>query len=178
MEPRFGFIHDEMELKVLILYLLRRIDRAVPRNELTDATLLCDEGIGYFEFSDCLADLVRTEHVAEAEGSYFLTAKGIENGAATADSIPYSVRIRAEKAASATRQLIDRSSLIKTGHELRQLGGLTVHLALSDGVGQLIDLSLLCGDEKQAERIEANFRRNAEKLYGKVLELMLGEELK
>ena len=66
MEQRFGFIHDEMELKVLILYVLRKVNMPVPRNELTDLVLLCDDGIGYFEFAECLYDLIRTGHIRKA----------------------------------------------------------------------------------------------------------------
>ena len=37
-------------------------------------------------------------------------------------------------------------------------GGCFVHLAMSDGEGEIIRLDLLCGDEEQAKKIEKNFR--------------------
>lgn len=175
MEPRYGFIHDEMELKILILYVIRRVSVPVPRNELTDLVLLCDDGIGYFEFTECLFDLIKTGHVREEEGSYLLTQKGLENGEATEKSIPYSVRIRAEKACATVKQLLERDSMIHATHELRQLGGFTVKLTMGDGMGDLIDLELLCGDADQAKKIESNFRKHAEKLYGKIIDLLMSE---
>ena len=175
MEQRFGFIHDEMELKVLILYVLRKVNMPVPRNELTDLVLLCDDGIGYFEFAACLYDLIRTGHIREEDGAYALTQKGVENGMAAEQGIRYSVRIRADKASATTRQLLERDSMIHATHELRQLGGFTVKLSMGDGMGQLIDLELLCGDADQAKKIESNLRKHAEKLYGKIIDLLMNE---
>ncbi|MBQ2231337.1 MAG: DUF4364 family protein, partial [Oscillospiraceae bacterium] len=84
-------------------------------------------------------------------------------------------RIRADKASATTRQLLERDSMIHATHELRQLGGFTVKLSMGDGMGQLIDLELLCGDSDQAKKIESNFRKHAEKLYGKIIELLMNE---
>ena len=89
-----------MELKVLILFILRRLPQAATWEELTDATLLTDTAIGYFDFSECMTDLVRTEHIAKSDDGYTVTEKGRENGEAMESSLPYSVRVRAEKAAA------------------------------------------------------------------------------
>lgn len=177
MEIRFGFIRNEIELKALILYILKHIVHPVPMNELTDVTLLCDGGISYFDFSECLSDLEKTGHVTSKDDRWSITEKGLENGGAVEDTIPYSVRIRAERAAAGVRQLLERDAMISATHELRQRGGMTVKLSLSDGVGKLIDLELLCGDETQAEKIESNFRKSAENIYGQLVELLLGEKI-
>lgn len=176
MENRFGFIQNELDLKVLILYLLRHISLPVPKDDLLEVTLACDEGIGYFEFAECLSDLVRTQHIAEKEECYTVTAKGKANGEAAESSLPYSVRIRATAEAAALSQILSRDSMITTSHEMRQRGGFTVKLALSDGVGSVISMDVLCGDDSEAKTIEDNFRKNAEKLYGRIIELLLSEE--
>ncbi len=176
MEGQLGFIRTEMDLKVLILFILRRLPEAAAWEELTDITLLSDTAIGYFDFSECLADLVRTEHVEKSDSGYTVTEKGRVNGETMESTLPYSVRIRAEKAAAALSEAQRRRSMIKAGHELRSRGGLTVHLSMSDGVGPVIDLQLLTGDSEQAEKIEENFRKNAEKLYGKIVELLTEEQ--
>ena len=39
---------------------------------------LCDDAIDYFDFSECLADLVKTEHLTLSEdGLYAITEKGL-----------------------------------------------------------------------------------------------------
>lgn len=172
MEGRFGFIQSEMELKVLILYILRRLPEAASWEELTDMTLLTDSAIGYFDFSECMTDLVRTEHVEKQDDGYTVTQKGRENGEAMESTLPYSVRVRAEKAAAALSDIQRRRSMVKASHEMRTRGGFTVHLSMSDGVGPILDLQLLTGDEKQTAKIEANFKKNAEKLYQKMIKLL------
>lgn len=175
MEGRLGFVQSEMDLKVLILYILRRLPEAASWEELTDTTLLTDSGIGYFDFSECVADLVRTEHIEKSEAGYTVTEKGRQNGEAMESSLSYSVRVRADKAAAALSEVQRRRGMIRATHELRSRGGFTVHLSMSDGVGPILDLQLLTGDEKQTAKIEGNFKKNAEKLYQKMIKLLSEE---
>ncbi len=51
MEERLGFIHDKLDIKILILFILRRLPEPVTFDVLRDLTL-CDDGIGYFDFAD------------------------------------------------------------------------------------------------------------------------------
>ena len=64
---RFGFIHEKLDIKILILFLLRRLPGTVEPSTLGDLCRQCDDGIGYFDYSDCLAELVETGHIAESE---------------------------------------------------------------------------------------------------------------
>lgn len=173
VENRLGFIHSEMELKVLILFILRRLPERAAFQELTDMTLLTDGAIDYFDFTQSLSDLVDTEHVSLTEDGYLITEKGRVNGEAMESSLPYSVRVRAEKAASTLANLQRRRSMITASHEMRSRGGFTVKLSMSDGMGPILSLELLTGDDKQSEQIEENFKKNAEKLYGRIVELLM-----
>ncbi len=175
MEERLGFIHSEMELKVLILFILRRLPERAAFQELTDMTLLTDGAIEYFDFTESLSDLVRTGHVDKNDEGYLVTEKGRVNGEAMESSLPYSVRVRAEKAAETLANLQRRRGMIEASHRMRNRGGFTVHLAMSDGLGPVLSMDLLTGDDKQSAVIEENFKKNAEKLYGKIVELLLEE---
>ena len=74
-----GFIHDKLEIKFLILYLAARIVEPVPFDTLLELSM-CDDGINYFNFSECLADLVRTNHLdLSQDGLYSITEKGMKN---------------------------------------------------------------------------------------------------
>ena len=61
--------------------------------------------------------------------------------------------------------------MLTARHEITD-GGCVVELAMSDGVGELINLKLLCADEAQAKLMEKNFRLDAESYYQKIIELM------
>lgn len=55
-----GFIRDKLEIKFLILYIAARVSEPLPLEGMQELTM-CDDGIDYFAFSECLADLVKTE---------------------------------------------------------------------------------------------------------------------
>ncbi len=172
----FGFIHDKLEVKILILFILNRLPEPVGKEALAELTL-CDNGITYFDFADSLGELVSTAHVYEKDGKYLITDKGSRNVAEIEGLVPYSVRIRAEKE---TRRLSDelmRGAMIKTSREERSSGGFTVSLSLSDGIDSVISMEILAGNEKQAEKIERNFNKNAEHIYNAVVNILLSENL-
>ena len=58
----FGFISGKLEIKFLILYIASRVVGPAPFEVLQELSM-CDGGVDYFGFSECLADLVRTEHL-------------------------------------------------------------------------------------------------------------------
>ena len=61
-----------------------------------------------------------------------------------------------------------RSAMLLANHEMNG-SGVTVYLAVSDGVGSIFDLKILAADEAQAKRIEKNFRKNAEAFYNRFI---------
>ena len=84
---RYGFIHEKLDIKILILYILSRLSGEVDPETLAELCR-CDDGIGYFDYSDCLAELVETEHVKETEEGYSVTEKGRRNAEAVESSLP------------------------------------------------------------------------------------------
>ncbi len=173
MDGRVGFIQNKMDLKVLILYILSRLPEPISREDLADVTLLCDNAIGYFDFSECLSELISTGHVVEKDDSCAITDKGRSNGEATESGLPYAVRVRAEHSAGTLAGIQRRNAMITTSHELRSRGGYTVSLGLSDGMGTVMSLDILVGDGEQAKSIEKRFRDEAESVYLKIVKLLL-----
>jgi len=172
MRGNFGFIHEKIEIKILILFILRRLNSPVTFDVLTELTM-CDDGISYFDYTDCVAELVKTEHVVVEDGKYSVTAKGIRNGGITENSLPFTVRMEAEKSTSEVRAANNRNSMIKTSHSINPGGGCTTKLALSDGVGDIISLEILAPNAHQAQALENGFRKNAEGIYHALLDTIL-----
>ena len=83
-----GFIHDKLEIKFLILYITARVIEPIPFDTVWDLAM-CDEGVDYFDFAECLSDLVRTEHLTlSADGLYAITDKGLRNSRICESSLP------------------------------------------------------------------------------------------
>jgi len=54
--------------------------------------------VDFFDFSECMNDLVTSGHLTLSEdGLYAITEKGLRNGQICESSLPYSVRLAADK---------------------------------------------------------------------------------
>ena len=167
----FGFIHEKLDIKILILFILRRLPGTVDPETLLELCQ-CDEGIGYFDYRDCLSELVETGHITESEEGYTITEKGARNADAVESSLPYSVRSKALRLLAPVEERLRRAAMITARHTLSE-EGCTVELAMGDGKGELIHLRLLCADEEQAGTLEKHFRKNAEGYYQKIIGLLM-----
>lgn len=168
---RFGFIHEKLDIKLLILFVLNKLPSSINFESLSDLVLI-DDGFDYFEYSQCLAELVDTGHVAINDNSYKITKLGSEHITTVESGIPYSVRLKAQRNAQPVIEKMKRDALIGTSHELLKNGGCQVKLSLSDGIGDIISLSILASDETQAKTIEKNFRGDAENYYHSIIKLL------
>ena len=167
MEERFGFIHEKLDIKLLILYVLRHLPAEIDGERLSELVLI-DGGIGYFDYKQCLSELVDTAQITESDSGYLITAKGIRNCEILESSLPFSVRRRADGALAPVVEEMRRSAMILANHEAGE-SGVTVYLSMSDGVGSIFDLKILAADEQQAVKIERNFKKNAEGFYNRFI---------
>ena len=169
---RQGFIHDSLDIKILILFILGRLDAPVDLDTLADLTLL-DDGITYFDVSECVTDLIRTEHIVERGGLLSITEKGKRNGRVTESSIPYSVRERAKHKTAALSRIQRRDARIGAEWKPLKTDGFSVKLTLSDGLGEILSMDLYAATEAQADTMVKAFHKNAEQLYGQIIETLI-----
>ena len=173
----FGFISDKLEIKFLILYIAARVVGPVPFEVLQELSM-CDAGVDYFGFSECLADLVRTGHLTvDKNGLYAITDKGRRNSAVCESSLPYSVRMQVEQNLVSHNEQLKRKALVGAAVEPREKGGYEVTLSLSDELDDLMNLQLLVTRQDMALELQKRFRESAEKLYSKILSDLYGGEL-
>lgn len=168
---RFGFIHDKLDIKILILFVLGRLPAVIDGNGLSQLVLI-DDGISYFDYTDCLAELVETEHVEETDSGYRITEKGARNGSAIESSLPYSVRKKAERILTPVAEKLQRENMIVSEILPAEDGTARAKLSLSDGVGEILSLQILCADEAQARAVCENFRADAERYYHRMIGML------
>ena len=92
---RMGFIQDEMDLKLLVLYIMARIAAPITFLQLLELAL-CDAGVDYFSLTQAVEHLVETEHLSREGERYAITEKGRRNSEICESSLPYSVRRRCD----------------------------------------------------------------------------------
>ena len=173
---RHGFIHDMMDVKVLVLYVTARTGYPVTIQELYE---LCyqDECLSYFDVCTAVPELVASGHLEALENEKFaITEKGREDGAITADSIAFTVRQRAEDAVARFNRQLRRNSFVKTQIIPRENGECSVVMALDDEKSNLMTLELVAPDQRQAVRLSKLFEKKAELVYNLTMTALLDED--
>ena len=173
---RLGFIHDMMDVKVLILYVTSRSNYPMTSQEIYE---LCyqDDCLSYFDVCTAIPEMVKSGHLRQLEDEkYEVTEKGREAGEITADSIAFTVKMRAENAVDRFNRQIRRSSFVKTQLIPRESGDYSVMMSLDDESGNLMTLELMAPNQRQAVRLSRLFEQKAEMVYNTTMMVLLEDE--
>ena len=176
---RLGFIHDMMDVKVLILYVAARSSYPMTAQEVYEVCYQ-DECLSYFDVCTALPQMVESGHMQMVdEERYEITEKGRTDGKLTEDSIAFTVKQRAEDAVSRFNRQLRRSSFVKSQIIPRDNGDFSVVMSLDDEMGNLMTLELLAPNQRQAIRLGRLFEKKAEILYNLTMSELLdsGEDL-
>lgn len=173
---RLGFIHDMLDVKVLILFVTARSSFPMTMQEVYEVCYQ-DDCLSYFDVCTAIPEMVTSGHLRElADDKYEITEKGRQDGALTEDSIAFTVKQRAENAVSRFNRQLRRSSFVKTQILPRENGDFSVVMALDDEQGNLMTLELMAPDQRQAVRLSRLFERKAEDVYNLTMAELLDEE--
>ena len=173
---RLGFIHDMLDVKVLILFVMARVSYPVNTQQIYE---LCyqDDCLSYFDVCTAIPEMVKAGHLKALEEECFeITDKGRADGSLTEDSIAFTVKQRAENAVARFNRQIRRSSFVKTQILPRENGDYSVIMALDDEMGNLMTLELLAPNQRQAVRLGKLFEKKAEAVYNLTMAELLDDE--
>lgn len=109
-----GFIHDMLDVKVLILFVA---SKALYPLSLQKIYELCfqDDCLSYFDVSVAVPQMVESGHLEKiGEDEYVITDKGREQEEVTSDAIAYPVMQRALAAVERFNREIKRQSMVRT----------------------------------------------------------------
>ena len=173
---RLGFIHDMLDVKVLMLFVAARSSYPMTSQELYE---LCyqDECLSYFDVCTAIPEMVASGHLQALDDErYEITEKGRETAALTEDSIAYTVKQKAENAVARFNRQIRRSSFVKTQVIARDSGDYSVILSLDDETSNLMTLELMAPNQRQAVRLSRLFEQKAEDVYNLTMTILLEDE--
>lgn len=166
--PEFNSVHG---VKLLLCFLLNKLDRDVPREQLYEVAL--DSGvINYFYYSDALNGLLENNSISEElrEGVPYivLEEKGRLGADYFNDSIPYAFRRQLLKTAVYYFARIKRESLADTDIVPVEKG-FEVSVAIRDADFDVMRLSLYAPDREQAALIREKIMLDPNGFYRKVI---------
>ena len=172
---RLGFIHDMMDVKVLILFVMGKVSYPVNMQEIYELSYQ-DDCLSYFDVCTAVPEMVSSGHLKQEGDTYVITDKGRADGSLTEDSIAFTVKQKAENAVDRFNRQIRRSSFVKTQIIPRETGDCSVIMSLDDEIGNLMTLELVAPDQRQAVRLAKLFERKAENVYNLTMAELLDEE--
>ena len=172
---RLGYIHNMMDVKVLILYVAGKSHYPMTVQEIYE---LCyqDDCLSYFDVCTAVPEMVTSGHLRQVDDRYEITEKGRQDGAVTEDSIAYTVKRRAEDAVDRFNRQLRRSSYIRSQVLPRKNGDYSVVMSLDDEQGNLMTLELSAPDSRQAVRLSRLFEQKAEDVYKMTMTVLLDDE--
>lgn len=170
-----GFIHDMMDVKALILFVMARVNYPATEQQIYE---LCfqNEFLSYFDVRTAIPQMVETGHLERSGEQFSITEKGRSDGAAVEGTVPYTVRQRAEDAVLRFNREIHRSSFVRTRVEPKPSGDFGVVLELSDEIGSLMTMELTAPNQRQAVRLQKLMEKKAEAVYNLAMAELLDEE--
>ncbi len=173
---RLGFIHDMLDVKVLILHVMSLVQYPVTTQEIYE---LCyqDDCLSYFDVCTAVPEMVESGHLEEVElDRYAITEKGRQDGEVTADSIAFTVKQRAENAVDRFNRQVRRASYIKTQIIPRDSDDYSVVVTLDDETGNLMTLELMAPSQHQALRLSRLMEKKADTIYHLTMAELLDDE--
>ena len=157
---RTGFIQSELDLKLLVLYIMSRAAAPITFLQLLDVAL-CDAGVDYFSLTQVVSHLVETGHLEQEGELYAITEKGRRNSEICESSLPYSVRMHCD------------DNLVK----LNAVGTCQARLYLADDSGPLMELKVLYPSLDQGQDLIRRFQEAPEALYHQIMGLLASKDL-
>lgn len=170
-----GFIQDDLDLKLLVLYIMDRTAGPITFLQLFELAL-CDAGVDYFSLAQAVDQMVATGQLTHEEDRYAITDKGRRNSQICQGGLPPSVRRHCDDNLIRVNEALRRESQVRTQIMDREDGTATLCLTLEDGASPLFQLSLLSPGREQAEQWADVFRENPSALYLNIMKLLNQEE--
>lgn len=171
---KFGFIHDKLDIKLLVLYIMNGVAAPIDFSTLTDLSM-CDNGVNYFQFAEAVPELVESGHIT-LEGEYYaITDRGRRACAAGESSLSPVIRRRCDQRLAPLNQALKRKAQVRA--ELRpQPLGYDVCLAMDDDQGTLLSLTLLTPSQEDGQRIADQFLQHPDRIYNGILGVLLSPQ--
>ena len=170
-----GFIQDDLDLKLLVLYIMDRAAGPITFLQLFELAL-CDAGVDYFSLTQAVEHMVATGQLSKEEERYSITDKGRRNSQICESSLPLSVRLHCDENLVKVNDALRREAQVQSRVTGNPDGTATLHLTLNDLDTPLLRLELLSPDTARADAWGEAFKADPGKFYLAVTKLLEPKE--
>ena len=177
-----GFIQDDLDLKLLILYIMDRSAGPITFLQLFELAL-CDAGVDYFSLTQAVDHMITTGQLTKEGERYAITDKGRRNSQICESSLPRSVRRHCDDNLLKVNEALRRESQVRSQILDNSDGTVTLCLTLEDGTSAytftndlgsspLLHLTLLASQPEHAQRWSQAFQEDPSALYLGIIRLL------
>ena len=163
------------ENKVLILYILNKINRGITDSDLLKI-ISSINNINYFYFRDILADLVESKLVGtytkEEQNVYEITPEGKNSLELTIDMLPGIIKLKADNIFKQELFEIADEESISAEYIPESENDYTVKCKIVENNKTIFEVKIFAGSNEQARNISDNWRKNAKEIYPKIMNLL------
>ena len=170
MSP-LGFIQDDLDLKLLVLYIMDRAAGPITFLQLFELAL-CDAGVDYFSLTQAVDHMAATGQLTRERDRYAITDKGRRNSQICESSLPLSVRRHCDHNLIQVNEALRQEAQVRAYISEEENGAVNLSLTLEDGTSPLFHLELFSPTRAQAEQWERKFRADPYALYLKLIKLL------
>lgn len=167
---------DLAENKVLILYLLNKLSDGIKSDNLYKIVSSANN-INYFYFQELLTDLIDTNFVGsftKDEDTFIkITSEGQNALSLTKSLLPGILKLKADNVFKEEVSTIAEESSIITEYIPKDENNYTVKCKIVEKNDVIFEISAFAGSRERAKQISDNWKNNANKIYPKIIDLLL-----
>lgn len=167
-----GGLRNCNEIRLLVCYLLKAIDKPIPRTLVVDA-ILNDGLANYFEINEAIAELLKggniDRDIVDGEEVLTVTARGRNSAELLETTLPKTVREKSVNAAIKLTTLAQNKRENEILTEKLPDGGYNVTFVLGSKGDELMRLTVFVADGMQLEVVKNNFLEDPVKLYSSII---------
>ena len=163
------------ESKVLILYILNNVKKAINNNTLYKIVLSVLD-MNYFYFQQFLLDLIKSDFVLtyeqEEQNMYLITEKGIRTLELTEDILPGILKLQVDTNLKYALDDANEENSIVAEYTPINENYYNVTCKIMENNECLFFLKSFAGSREQAKQIVENWKRHAGTMYPQLLEIL------
>lgn len=166
------------ENKVLILYILNKLDKDIKEDDLFKIITSINE-INYFYFKQLLTDLIDSKLVGfytkDEEPVIKITTEGINAFNLTKEILPGIMKLKADTMFEKEIYSIEQESSITAEFIPEDENNYTIKCKIIENNQSIFEVKTFAGSRERAKRIVDNWNKNASSIYPKILNILLDD---
>ncbi|MDK2933353.1 MAG: hypothetical protein PWP27_1163 [Clostridiales bacterium] len=174
-------VHDITENKLIILFILNKINLPLTNTQITEIVMK-DSLMNYFILQQYLSELVNAAQIKvynkDNKQFYQLTAKGQQTLSYFENRIPFSIREKLLQTISNQKRHYKQSAEIISNYTPQAKSGYMVECKIIENGTSLMELKLSVGTKVEAKDICEHWNQNSEQIYSKIISILTSQQNK